>query len=535
MPRPRAARLAAFDVAGVVALVAVAAAWCVVLSTAYGGENRCDMSYMYPSFFPVTNVALASPAHALYRYRDARARDDDVDDRARASGDASACVVINVFVPGTGGGYGQARSAASGTLESEGCRVEHYALDFAEELSAYNGMLLARQAKSVARALDGLRTLERARTERRVVAGWSVVGHSAGGLAAMEAAASALGSELGLTIVNLATPSAWNPVSLTLTQRAREAGVRRRWRTSDARRSVALVSVVGGERDRQVSSSPMGFVDDWVEEGLGVSASASTASRVGVSADHRCAAWCKQLIVAISRGFAEAFPRSKVLTAHQRARAFRDALGDKDAARAPSPTFGVPARAYEATQERTPSALAGVVANVLAPRSVMSAFAFALIAHAASPSILRERVVESVIASLAVYVASGWIANRAFDVRGDVRRALTTCMVLAHVPSLIAWAHHVLRTLPTYGFHALVPPFGAMDAVALCFAAASTRFGAIARDQSSGASRARQVAWCLAAGAAAPGNVGLIHIAGAVVHCAETLRLPRASLPKKVA
>ena len=71
MPRPRAARLAAFDVAGVVALVAVAAAWCVVLSTAYGGENRCDMSYMYPSFFPVTNVALASPAHALYRYRDA--------------------------------------------------------------------------------------------------------------------------------------------------------------------------------------------------------------------------------------------------------------------------------------------------------------------------------------------------------------------------------------------------------------------------------------------------------------------------------
>ena len=98
----------------------------------------------------------------------------------------------------------------------------------------------------------------------------------------MEAAASALGSELGLTIVNLATPSAWNPVSLTLTQRAREAGVRRRWRTSDARRSVALVSVVGGERDRQVSSSAMGFVDDWVEEGLGVSASASTASRVGV-------------------------------------------------------------------------------------------------------------------------------------------------------------------------------------------------------------------------------------------------------------
>ena len=526
MPRPRDAVFAARDVAGVVVLVAVAAAWCVVLSSAYGGENRCDMSYMRPSFVPVTRVALASPAHALHRYRDARERDDDVDD---------ACVVINVFVPGTGGGHGQARSAASGTLDGDGCRVEHYALDFAAELSAWNGMLLARQAKSVARALDGLRALERARADGRVVAGWSVVGHSAGGLAAMDAAASAPRGESGLTIVNLATPSAWNPVSLTLTQRAREADVRRRWRTSDARRSVTLVSVVGGERDRQVSSSAMGFVDDWVEEGLGVSASASTASRVGVSADHRCAAWCKQLIVAISRGFAEAFPRSKVLTAHQRARAFRDALGDADATRAPAPTFGVPARAYEATQERTPSALAGVVANVLAPRSVMNAFAFALIAHAASPSVLRERVVESVIASLAVYVASGWIANRAFDVRGDVRRALTTCMVLAHVPSLIAWTHHVLRTLPNYGVRALVPPFGAMDAVALCFAAASTRFGAIARDPSSGATRARTIAWCLAAAAAAPGNVGLIHLAGAVIHCAETLRLARASLAKKLA
>ena len=81
---------------------------------------------MRPSFVPVTRVALASPAHALHRYRDARARDDDVDDRARASGDASACVVINVFVPGTGGGHGQARSAASGTLDER--RVPRRAL-----------------------------------------------------------------------------------------------------------------------------------------------------------------------------------------------------------------------------------------------------------------------------------------------------------------------------------------------------------------------------------------------------------------------
>ena len=54
-----------------------------------------------------------------------------------------------------------------------------------------------------------------------------------------------------------------------------------------ARARVAAVSVVGGARDRQVSSSAMGDVSDWVLEGLAVSANAATASNVGVSTDHR--------------------------------------------------------------------------------------------------------------------------------------------------------------------------------------------------------------------------------------------------------
>lgn len=37
----------------------------------------------------------------------------------------------------------------------------------------------------------------------------------------------------------------------------------------------------------------MGFVDDWVEEGFGVSVSVSMVLWVGVLVDYRCAVWCK--------------------------------------------------------------------------------------------------------------------------------------------------------------------------------------------------------------------------------------------------
>ena len=121
----------------------------------------------------------------------------------------------------------------------------------------------------------------------------------------------------------------------------RERRARARWVASGARTRVAAVSVVGGARDRQVSSSAMGDVSDWVLEGLAVSANAATASNVGVSTDHRCATWCKQLMDALASGYAKAFPRSKRLTAAERARAFGEALGEPKQ-NVPARTFGVP-------------------------------------------------------------------------------------------------------------------------------------------------------------------------------------------------
>lgn len=508
------------DAIGRLVLLLVAVAWAVVLSPRYGGENRCAMSYMYPSYVDVPEIRLASSAHALTAYRDER---DVASPPADAS--SSSCVVVSVFVPGTGGSHRQARSAGSGTRENDargGCRVEHYALDFDEELSAYNAALLARQGESVRMAMRGLRA-----ARREDVVGWVLLGHSAGGIAGMDAAGSDVSANGDVSVVNLAAPVAWNPVSLTFSMWMYERRARARWEASGARTRVAAVSVVGGARDRQVSSSAMGDVDDWVSEGLAVSASAATASNVGASTDHRCATWCKQLMDALASGYAKAFPRSKRLTAAERARAFGEALGEPNE-RVPARTFGVPNRAYEAIQERTPSALAGVVAAALEPPSIPRAVVFTALAHASSPRVLRARPLESILASLAVYTSTSSIASAARS-ESARRRLSALCAWTALLPSLIAWFHHASHTARRRAFGDILHPLGVVDALsALCASGTllsppPTRPGPIPRT----------IAWCVAACASAPGNVGLVHVAVAFAHLSSVVFVATTDATKK--
>jgi len=505
------------DALGLGVILLAFAAWIIVLSTAYGGENACEMSYMYPDFTRASDVRLASSSHALHRYRDLRDARDDVNV-------TDACVVRSLFVPGTSGSHAQARSVGSGTRDASGtrgCVVEHYALDFAGEMSAYSGMLLARQASSVEAALRWL-------SRDGAAAATTVIGHSAGGLAAMDAVANlelarhrASGSDDVTTSVNamihLAVPLAWNPVSLTLDAWTRERDARRRWRASGAQSHVVLVSVVGGARDRQVSSLAMGHADDLVDEGLGISASAPRSANVRASFDHQCAAWCKQLVTAVANGFANAFPIDRPRQSPSDiARGFRRALGDAVASSV-GVAFGVPARFYETVQERTPSVLAGFVAATCEPAlTVTNVLAFVTLAHVSSPGVLREKPLESVVASLAVLVASGWIARRRVFGALGVQRALAASQILAYVPSLIAWTHHASAVLARDGggLADAIPPFGVPDAVAFTTALTALRTRRRPRPPSRVACR---LASLLASCASAPGNGGLARAAVFVV------------------
>lgn len=535
----------------------VLVAWIVILSPSYdddddasGGGNRCEMSFMYPRFEALRDVRLASPTHALYAYADAR------DGRTRR---ASRCASVSLFVPGTGGSHKQARSVGSATYELEQsedkdnvkCRVEHYALDFGSEMSIYNGVLMDRQGTSVVMAVRGI---QKAYAESKTsIRGWTFAAHSAGGLAVMRALSDlALGGDEYIdggmssgsigsagdtigeyTVVALATPAAWNPVSLTFDAKARELKAKRRWKKARGARdgdSGAFISIIGGPRDRQVGTMALGALDAYVSDANRAFVTrADLASNVGVSADHQCALWCKQLVRAVARGVVDSMDGER--SASKRVDAFRSALGDDGVdsmiERQTAPRiFGVSRRVYETVQERTLGMLAGVGAHGVQSPSPLRCLVFALVSSSVSPV---GGFLESFSASVVVYVASIAVADALIASRRFA--PLETTCALAQTPSLIAWAHHAITTATRRRYvvadlrHVLLP-FGIIDALSTFFFAVSLRRSTPPDskkkkkidDTDANGGFERVCAFIICAVASAPGNLGFIHVANVVVH-----------------
>jgi len=554
MSRPDVPRIASISL-----LALVLVAWIVILSPSYddgnSGGNRCEMSFMYPRFEALRDVRLATPTHALYAYADAR------DGRRPTS--ASRCASVSLFVPGTGGSYKQARSVGSATYElskqlsedndnllSE-CRVEHYALDFGSEMSIYNGALMDRQGKSVVMAVRGI---QKAYAESKTsIRGWTFAAHSAGGLAVMRAlndlalgvgeeyiAGGISGGSIGsagatigeYTVVALATPAAWNPVSLTFDAKARELRAKRRWKKARGARdgnSGAFISIIGGPRDRQVGTMALGALDAYVSDANRAFVTrADLASNVGVSADHQCVLWCKQLVRAVARGVVDSMDGER--SASERVDAFRSALGDDGVdsmiEQQTAPPFGVSRRVYETVQERTLGVLAGVGAHGVQSPSPLRCLVFALVSSSVSPV---GGFLESFSASVVVYVASIAVADALIASRRFA--PLETMCILAQTPSLIAWAHHAITTATRRRYvvadlrHVLLP-YGIIDALSAFFFAVSVRRSTSPdskkkkknSDTDAKSGFERVCAFIICAVASAPGNLGFIHVANVVVH-----------------
>lgn len=550
----------AVRIASIALFTLVLVAWIVILSPTYddasGGGNRCEMSFMYPRFEALRDVRLASPTHALYAYTDAR-------DGRTPTTSASRCASVSLFVPGTGGSYKQARSVGSATYELSAqqsedndtlieCRVEHYALDFGSEMSIYNGALMDRQGKSVVMAVRGI---QKAYAESKTsIRGWTFAAHSAGGLAVMRALSDlalgvgdeyidggissgsigSAGATIGeYTVVALATPAAWNPVSLTFDAKGRELKAKRRWEKARGARdgnSGAFISIIGGPRDRQVGTMALGALDAYVSDANRAFVTrADLASNVGVSADHQCALWCKQLVRAVARGVVDSMDGER--SASERVDAFRSALGDDGVdstiERQTAPPFGVSRRVYETVQERTLGVLAGVGAHGVQSPSPLRCLVFALVSSSVSPV---GGFLESFSASVVVYVASIAVADALIASRRFA--PLETTCVLAQTPSLIAWAHHAITTATrrrdvVADLRHVLLPFGIIDALSAFFFAVSLRRSTPPdskkkkkkrNDTDANGGFERVCAFIICAVASAPGNLGFIHVANVVVH-----------------
>lgn len=210
--------------------------------------NMCIMTRMRPTFEDVAIGGEPAPYRVL-RYREGVRSVSEVNGRI-------------LFVPGNGGSFRQARSLGKVLSPSQAL----YSIDLGGEMAAFDGRLLARQARFVAKCVKVLEPL-------------AIVGHSIGGIVAILAVV----EHHNVFVVTLAAPLGRHPfaVDVVLDRVTRRATSRNRHR---------IISISGGVRDWQVP--------DWL------SASNFTASDLvapGLSTDHQSILWCNQIIRIVAK------------------------------------------------------------------------------------------------------------------------------------------------------------------------------------------------------------------------------------------
>ena len=124
---------------------------------AYGGPDRCAMTYMYPGFFRIPNVSDDDASgwhrqHDVYVYRESPPPSLTAE---RALTELSGTPAL--FIPGNGGSFRQVRSLASesaryhgGQGQGEGHHLDWFSLDVRGELSAFHSAVFSRQTTSAA-------------------------------------------------------------------------------------------------------------------------------------------------------------------------------------------------------------------------------------------------------------------------------------------------------------------------------------------------------------------------------------------------
>jgi hypothetical protein len=120
-------------------------------------------------------------------------------------------------------------------------------------------------------------------------------------------------SSLAVSLVTLASPHAYSPATTTMRAARRHARLNEAWRLGYAEEkgsvtNVALASVTGGDRDRQVLASHADLkVGGVVDARFGFAVDAGDVpGAFGVSADHQCVLWCNQIIKAVANAVLDA-------------------------------------------------------------------------------------------------------------------------------------------------------------------------------------------------------------------------------------
>jgi hypothetical protein len=280
-------------------------------------ENDCSMTYMFeaPSLIPVRLADHVQKRFPFYRFHlYCEGYDCELYHSLKFNKPGQIPVL---FIPGNADSHMQVRSLASIALDksrkSKNARVKffYFTISFNEDLSALYGPLLNMQTDYVRHCIEHILKLfagvEPAHKRPTSVV---LIGNSMGGLVARGLFLPPTTknvpdvSKLVHTIITQSTPHKRPVVRVDAELEAYYDRVNKRWLNNSERAldNVVLASLYGGVRDVLVRAD-LANVNEWKSKSTAAIVCSYTGSMPYVwrSIDHRCMAWCRELILAISR------------------------------------------------------------------------------------------------------------------------------------------------------------------------------------------------------------------------------------------
>jgi len=258
-------------------------------------DNRCEMTYMfeYPRFqqIPVED----NSDYKLFIYGEG-----EYFGRIR---NLKLKGIPILYIPGHAGSYKQVRSLASVLLRKSFSRDHHFnvfTIDFNEQFSAVHGSLLRHQTNYVSKCISTILNLYKSNVEV-MTSSVAIVAHSMGGMIARDLFTLPNFNPRDVNvIITMATPHQAPVVNIDYVINNFYKRVNHHWMTSSSLNHVTLISIAGGSRDIQVTSS-LAHLPNVTSSALSVVT--SSIPRVHLTTDHLCIVWCKQLVLVTSRFF----------------------------------------------------------------------------------------------------------------------------------------------------------------------------------------------------------------------------------------
>ena len=335
----------------VLAAAALAALVAVVPYGASRLRNGCTMTRMRPAY---SFTEYGDGVYDVLRYAE----------WGYDAAPAGSAAVL--FLPGNGGDFKQVRSLGHELADAP---LAVYAADFNGELSAFDGVLLERQAAFAARVAALLRQKHAA-----VV----LVGHSMGGVVGALAGGRADDVAAVAAVVAIAAPLAAHPFAADRALAEAHAALAR------SPPDLVIASVSGGARDWQVPA--------WLGAPAGgggggphvVAPKLPTCAGVG-SVDHQCLCWCNELVRTVAAAITDVARVADEPPA-TRAAALAARLARPDAARTAASGSALAAALPYVAAGETPWATASLAAVFLAPRVPPLLVSSALVGGRPAPS-----------------------------------------------------------------------------------------------------------------------------------------------------